>query len=216
MIQTQFSKPIKILRADKAMEYKESSLIAFLRSQGTISHHSCAGTSPQNGRAKRKHRHILDATHTLLISAKCPEQFWGEAAFMLSTPLTHIQLPLFIKKALHGITPAYELLKLQPHEHTKLQPRVRLYLFLGYGIEHKGYRCWDHISKCFVYSLVSFVTHIILLFSYQYIRLTFGPLVCSIFNHSDAFWDPTIQSTLGPSRLLTQTFCVTEMKDKGD
>ncbi|KAJ9548882.1 hypothetical protein OSB04_021425 [Centaurea solstitialis] len=34
MIQTQFSKPIKILRADNAMEYKESSLIAFLRSQG--------------------------------------------------------------------------------------------------------------------------------------------------------------------------------------
>ncbi|KAJ9546605.1 hypothetical protein OSB04_019148 [Centaurea solstitialis] len=50
-------------------------------------------------------------------------------------------------EALHGITPAYELLKLQPHEHTKLQPRSRLCLFLGYGIEHKGYRCWDPISK---------------------------------------------------------------------
>ncbi|KAJ9555291.1 hypothetical protein OSB04_009905 [Centaurea solstitialis] len=84
MIQTQFSKPIKILRADNAMEYKESSLIAFLRSQGTISQYSCPGTSPQN---------------------------------------------------------------LQPHEHTKLQPRSRLCLFLGYGIEHKGYRCWDPISK---------------------------------------------------------------------
>ncbi|KAJ9557421.1 hypothetical protein OSB04_012035 [Centaurea solstitialis] len=36
MIRIQFSKPIKILRADNAMEYKESSLIAFLRSQATL------------------------------------------------------------------------------------------------------------------------------------------------------------------------------------
>ena len=36
---------------------------------------------------------------------------------------------------------------LHPHEHNKLQPRARLCCFLGYGIEHKGYRCWDPISN---------------------------------------------------------------------
>ncbi|KAJ9557472.1 hypothetical protein OSB04_012086 [Centaurea solstitialis] len=36
---------------------------------------------------------------------------------------------------------------LQPHEHTKLEPRSRLCLFLEYGTKHKGYRCWDPISK---------------------------------------------------------------------
>jgi hypothetical protein len=36
---------------------------------------------------------------------------------------------------------------LQPHEHSKLEPRSRLCCFLGYGIEHKGYRCWDPISQ---------------------------------------------------------------------
>ncbi|KAJ9549008.1 hypothetical protein OSB04_021551, partial [Centaurea solstitialis] len=160
MIQTQFSKPIKILRADNAMEYKESSLIAFLRSQGTISQYSCPGTSPQNGRAERKHRHILDTIRTLLISAKCPEHFWGEAAFTAVYTINRHATPTLQNKSpyetLHGITPAYELLKvwgcacfvqLQPHEHTKLQPRSRLCLFLGYGIEHKGYHCWDPISK---------------------------------------------------------------------
>jgi len=75
MIQTQFSKPIKILRADNAMEYKESSLLSFLQSQGTISQYSCPGMSPQNGHAERKHWHILDTVRTLLISAKCPEPF---------------------------------------------------------------------------------------------------------------------------------------------
>jgi hypothetical protein len=37
---------------------------------------------------------------------------------------------------------------LQPHEHSKLEPRSQLCCFLGYGIEHKGYRCWDSISQC--------------------------------------------------------------------
>uniref|UniRef100_A0A2N9IIQ3 CCHC-type domain-containing protein n=1 Tax=Fagus sylvatica TaxID=28930 RepID=A0A2N9IIQ3_FAGSY len=36
---------------------------------------------------------------------------------------------------------------LQSHEHSKLEPRSRLCCFLGYGIEHKGYRCWDPISQ---------------------------------------------------------------------
>ncbi|KAJ9564443.1 hypothetical protein OSB04_000409 [Centaurea solstitialis] len=115
MIQTQFSKPIKILRADNAMEYKESSLIAFLRSQAAFT-----------------------AVYTI---NRHP------------TPTLQNKSPY---ETLHGITPAYELLKvwgcacfvqLQPHEHTKLQPRSRLCLFLGYGIEHKGYRCWDPISN---------------------------------------------------------------------
>jgi len=36
---------------------------------------------------------------------------------------------------------------LQPHEQTKLESQARLCCFLGYGINHKGYQCWDPISK---------------------------------------------------------------------
>ena len=115
MIQTQFSKPIKVLRADNAMEYKESSLLFFLQSQGTISQYSCPGTSPQNGRAERKHRHILDTVCTLLISAKCPELFWGEGAFIVVYTINRHPTPILNNKSpykvLHGVSSAYELLK---------------------------------------------------------------------------------------------------------
>ena len=77
MIQTQFSRPIKIFRADNAMEYKESNFLKFLCQQ-TISQYPCPGTSQQNGRAERKHRHILDTVRTLHISSGCPERFWGK------------------------------------------------------------------------------------------------------------------------------------------
>jgi transposase InsO family protein len=73
MIQTQFSKVIKVFRRDNAMEYRDSKLLSFLSEQGTLSEFSCAYTSQQNGRAERKHRHILNSVRAMLISASCPE-----------------------------------------------------------------------------------------------------------------------------------------------
>jgi len=80
MIQTQFSKVIKVFRRDNAMEYRDSKLLSFLSEQATLSEFSCPYTSQQNGRVERKHRHILDSVCAMLISASCPERAWGEAA----------------------------------------------------------------------------------------------------------------------------------------
>jgi hypothetical protein len=57
---------------------------------------------------------------------------------------------------LYGSPPDYQSLRifgcvcfvlLPPHKRTKLEPHSRLFCFLGYGIEHKGYHCYDPISK---------------------------------------------------------------------
>uniref|UniRef100_A0A2N9FPE1 Integrase catalytic domain-containing protein n=1 Tax=Fagus sylvatica TaxID=28930 RepID=A0A2N9FPE1_FAGSY len=58
------------------------------------------GTSQQNGRAERKHCHILDSVRAFLISASCPERFWGEAA--LTAVYTINCLP---SSALQNVTP---------------------------------------------------------------------------------------------------------------
>ncbi|KAL3498699.1 hypothetical protein ACH5RR_041431 [Cinchona calisaya] len=160
MIKTQFSRTIKILRTDNVMEYKEHSFLDFFHQNGTVVHRSCPGTSSQNGRAERKHRHILDTIRALLISASCSEQLWGEAALTavytinrVSSSVINNQTPY---ERLFQSTPDYTQLKifgcacfvlLQPHEHHKLESRARLCCFLGYGNEHKGYRCWDPLSK---------------------------------------------------------------------
>ncbi|KAL5762227.1 hypothetical protein ACOSP7_018491 [Xanthoceras sorbifolium] len=160
MIKTQFSKTIKIFRTDNAMEYKDASFLNFLHQNGTICHRSCPGTSQQNGRAERKHRHILETVRALLISSACPERFWGEAALTAVYTINRVPSPVIDNQTpyerLYGTPPTYQNLKvfgcscfvlLQPHEHTKLEPRSCLCCFLGYGIEHKGYRCWDPISN---------------------------------------------------------------------
>jgi hypothetical protein len=160
MVQTQFGRSIKVFRTDNAMEYKEASFLNVLRQHGTITHRSCPGTSQQNGRAERKHRHILDTTRALLISSSCPENFWGEAALTAVYTINRVPTPIIGNlspyEKLYGTAPDYHHLRvfgcacfvlLQKHEHTKLEPRSRLCCFLGYGIEHKGYRCWDPVSK---------------------------------------------------------------------
>ncbi|KAA8517060.1 hypothetical protein F0562_017122 [Nyssa sinensis] len=160
MVQTQFSCTIKTFRSDNAMEYKDKSFLALLQHNGTISHHSCPYTSQQNGRAERKHRHILDTVRALLISASIPERFWGEAALTAVYTINRVPSPTIQNKTpfelLHGTVPNYSLLRvfgcvcfvtLPSHERTKLEPRSRLCCLLGYGLTQKGYRCYDPIAK---------------------------------------------------------------------
>ncbi|KAE8649813.1 hypothetical protein Csa_012717 [Cucumis sativus] len=132
----------------------------FLAHQGTLIQRSCPHTSQQNRRVERKHRHILDSVRAQLLSAAYPKKFWGEVALTsvyifnrLSSKVTHNVSPF---ERLYGTSPSYFNLKifccacfvlLHPHEHTKLEPRARLCCFLGYGTEHKGFRCWDLISQ---------------------------------------------------------------------
>ncbi|XP_058005677.1 uncharacterized protein LOC110640683 isoform X4 [Hevea brasiliensis] len=140
--------------ADNAVEYRDSYLLQFLSQQGTVVQHSCPHTSQQNGRAEREHHHIFDSVRTFLLFASCLEKFWGEVA--LHAVYIINRLPILVLhnlspfKKLFGQSPDYSILKpfgcvsfvlLQPHEHTKLEPRARLCCFLGYDIEHKGYRC---------------------------------------------------------------------------
>ena len=78
-IQTQFDHSIRILRSDNAKEYFSASFNQFMTSHGIIHQSSCPHTPQQNGIAERKHRHIIETAHTLLLHANAPLKFWGDA-----------------------------------------------------------------------------------------------------------------------------------------
>ena len=65
-----------------------------MHSYGTVHQLTCLGTSQQNGRAERKLRHILDTVHALILSAKVPAPFWGEAAFHAVHAINRIPSPV--------------------------------------------------------------------------------------------------------------------------
>ena len=75
MVETQFSKRIKIFRSDNALEYTQYAFQAVLHSYGTVHHLTYPGTSQQNGRAEQKLCHILDTIRALFLSAKVPAPF---------------------------------------------------------------------------------------------------------------------------------------------
>jgi transposase InsO family protein len=160
MVQTQYSKAIKVFRSDNARKYRQTDFSTILKHYGTIFHTSCAGTSQQNGRAERKLRHILDTVRALTNAASTPVSFWGEAALTAVYTINRCPSPVVQNttpyERLFGTAPNYSLLKvfgcvcfvlLQPHERTKLQPCSKLCCFLGYGLEEKGYRCYDPVAK---------------------------------------------------------------------
>ena len=161
MVETHFSKRIKIFQSDNALEYIQYVFQAVLHSYGTVHQLTCLGTSQQNGRAERKLRHILDTVRALLLSAKVPAPFWSEVALhvvhtinCISSPVIQNQTPY---ERLFGSPPDYHhlcsfsfacFILLQPHEYNKLKPRLSHCCFLRYGETQKGYRCYDPVSHC--------------------------------------------------------------------
>jgi len=78
-IKTQFGKVIKILISDNAKEYFFSNLASFLTTQGILHQSACPHTPRKNGIAKRKNRHLVETTCTLLLGANVRVHHWGDA-----------------------------------------------------------------------------------------------------------------------------------------
>uniref|UniRef100_A0A803PEH4 Integrase catalytic domain-containing protein n=1 Tax=Cannabis sativa TaxID=3483 RepID=A0A803PEH4_CANSA len=69
LVENQFYKKIKSLRSDSGGEYKP--FVDLVQTHGIEFQHPCPHTSPQNGRAQRKHRHTVEMGLTLLAQATC-------------------------------------------------------------------------------------------------------------------------------------------------
>lgn len=153
-VRTQFNCSIKALQCDNGGEYTSRAFLDHLASTGTNIRFSCPHTSQQNGRTERMLRTINNLVRTLLIQASMPMSFWVEAlhtaAYTLNLlPSSAIQnnIPftrLFNRPVSYSHLRVFGSLcypntaSTSPH---KLAPRSMACVFLGYPLNHRGYRC---------------------------------------------------------------------------
>jgi hypothetical protein len=155
-VSTQFGKTVKAIQCDNGHEFDNSFICFFLLSNDTQLRLSCPYMSPQNGKAERIIRSVNNVIRTLLIQASLPGRYWIEvlhtATYMLNCLPTTVIQAVCPHLALFGSAPSYEHLHVfgytsypnttttAPH---KLSPRSTRCVFLGYSVDHEGYRCLD-------------------------------------------------------------------------
>ncbi|KAJ0611968.1 putative RNA-directed DNA polymerase [Helianthus annuus] len=160
MVQTQFKKPIQILRSDNGSEFVNNSMKQFFQEKGMIHQTSCTHTPEQNGVVERKNRILLEITRALLIESQVPKSFWPEAVATATYIINRLPTyPLKLKihfQTLSEFTKIPPALTLKPRvfgfsvfvhipktEHNKLGPCAEKCVFLGYGVNQKEYRCYN-------------------------------------------------------------------------
>jgi hypothetical protein len=75
LVETHYNKRIKILRTDNGTEFINYFFSNFTNSKGIIHQISCVYTPQKNDISKRKNRHLLEMTRTLLFKNNVPKIF---------------------------------------------------------------------------------------------------------------------------------------------
>ena len=155
-VQNRFNASIQIIRTDNGTEYVNNEFGNFLSQKGILHQTSCPDTSPQNGVAERKNRHLLEVARSLMFTMNVPKFLWSEAV-MTATYLIN-RMPSRVL----GMKTPYEMIYgqnefivppkvfgctcfVRDHRPSvgKLDPRAVKCIFIGYPSGQKGYKCWS-------------------------------------------------------------------------
>ncbi|GKB15929.1 cysteine-rich receptor-like protein kinase 8 [Tanacetum coccineum] len=165
---TQFNTKVKILRSDNGTEFTNHSLREFLDNKGILHQTSCPNTPQQNGRAERKHKHLLQVARSLHFQAKFPIHLWGYSLLAATYLINRLPSPILNNKSpfetLFNTPPDLTNLKTigclayaSIHTSNKFAPRAIPSIFLGYPQNQKGYLLLSQeTNKVFVSRHVTF------------------------------------------------------------
>lgn len=158
LVENQFSTTIKELQSDGGCEYTSLIFQSFLKTNGIVHRKSCPYTSPQNGLAKRKLRHILETGLTLLAHSHLSNRYWVDSfltvVYDINRLPTHVRQNMSPYSKLYTKAPDYQRLRdfgclcyllLQPYNAHKLDYRSKPCIFLGYN--YVGYKCLDPVTN---------------------------------------------------------------------
>ncbi|KAJ4711692.1 Retrovirus-related Pol polyprotein from transposon TNT 1-94 [Melia azedarach] len=160
-VETMLDKKIKAFQCDMGGEFK--TFEPYLKQTGITLRYSCPYTHHQNGKAERKHRHIVETGLTLLAQASMPLKFWWEAFNTATFLINRISTPVLRNispfEALFHTKPDFSMIKtfgcecypfLRPYNKHKLNFHTSKCVLLGLSVFHKGYLCLHHSGRIYI------------------------------------------------------------------
>ena len=156
-VQTLLELKVQCIRSASGGEFLNKSLQSFLNDQGITHQLSCPHTPEQNGCAERKDPHVVEMGRTLLSHSGLPAKFWVEVfqtAIYLINRLPSGFSMISPWELLFHVSPMYHTLKtfrcacypsLKPFASDKLDAKSKQCVFLGYSLNHNGYKCFDPV-----------------------------------------------------------------------
>ncbi|KAG9454908.1 hypothetical protein H6P81_007812 [Aristolochia fimbriata] len=155
-------KEVKCLRTDNGGEFTGRDFKDFCKNEGIVRHFTTPGTPHQNGVAERMNRTLLERARCMRLLAELPKVFWAEAVnttcyIINRSPSTTIELKT-PEVVWTGMPVDYSNLRIfgcaayvhvQDNHRSKLDPKSKYCIFVGYQKGVKGYRLWDPLLKKF-------------------------------------------------------------------
>ena len=153
-------KKLKKLRSDNGGEYISDEFESYLEKEGIIHQRTIRKTPEQNGVAERMNRTLVEVVRSMLSESGLPKRFWAEA--LATATYLRNRSPTV---AVNGMTPIEAWSGTKPNvahlrvfgslcfahipkdERKKLDSKAQEAVFLGYGLETKGYRLYNSITK---------------------------------------------------------------------
>ncbi|KAK3028831.1 hypothetical protein RJ639_038658 [Escallonia herrerae] len=153
-------KKLKYFRSDNGMEYKDEEFLQFCKDKGIIRHFSVKRTPEQNGAAERMNITLLELARCMRLNADLPKSFWAEvvntACYLINRSPSSAINHQFLEEVWSGKQVNFSAMRifsclayvhLQNEERSKLDPKSKECIFLGYEEGVKGYRLWDPVAK---------------------------------------------------------------------
>ncbi|KAL3821238.1 hypothetical protein ACJIZ3_007143 [Penstemon smallii] len=164
MVENQTGMKIKVLRSDNGGEYTSDPFYEVCKQEGIVRHFSVRKTPQQNGVAERMNRTLLEKVRCMLSNSGLTKIFWAEAVNYACHLIN--RLP---SAAIGGKTPIevwsgspasdYDSLRIfgcpaffHTTEDSKLDPRAKEAIFLGFSNGVKGFRLWCPALKKLIVS----------------------------------------------------------------
>jgi hypothetical protein len=164
-VENQTGRKIKCLRTDNGTEYRDGDFLKFCEEHGIKRHFTVRKTPQQNGVAERLNRTITETARCLRLNVELPKIFWAEAMDMACYIINRSPRVALDEKVAEEVCTGQEVdysfmrifgcpgyVHISGEDRSKLDPKSKKCIFLGFKKGVKGYKLWDPVAQKVVIS----------------------------------------------------------------